>query len=531
MGVLRRVACLALPEIRGEIARAIEQTSNVSAFLPSAVSAECPLAIVVTRSEGTVKTERDVIGGTRLDFASARARRLGVHAGQTVASARALCADLRVRVVTREAIRIALARIAEALLSFGPTVAYCDVQDVVWVEVGGCAHLEGGERAFARAMSLRVRGLGHSCRIAIAEGPRIAAAVARFAPARKSSTEDDAATFVVPEGKGAAVMRVLPVAALGLDADTSAWLFNLGLRVCGDLQKLPRRSLGTRLGSRAADVIALLGGEDRAPIEAWRPPEVPEERIELDWGIASIESLAFVVKSLCDRLAARLEGRVMAAACIEIVLNLDRSLYEASYAAKHPAQGSILSPLATFEVALPAPIARAGELLAVVRARLDRETLTAPVIAVTLRASKLARVTSSPLDMFAPEPRALRALPALVSELTAELGEVSVGTLALADTWIAGERTRLVPFGAACLTPHHSLVTAGLEPSRVVLPTSVSRASLSTPKLLARIEAVQWWRRDDARCDIVAAWIPDHRALACVELVDRDQAMLRGWLD
>ena len=60
--------------------------------------------------------------------------------------------------------------------------------------------------------------------------------------------------------------------------------------------------------------MQLLDGEDRAPLAGWRPPEVPEERVELEWGAGSVEALAFVLKTLCDRLAARLHGRAVARA-------------------------------------------------------------------------------------------------------------------------------------------------------------------------------------------------------------------------
>ncbi len=571
--VVRRVACIALTAIRIEIVKEKERISDRGVshpksidfdFLPpplqegeggGRVSSESPLAVVVARPEGAVKTERDIRGSTRLDFVSVQAHTLGVRAGQTVAAARAKYANLRIRVIAREAVREALARVAEAALAFGPTVAFCDAEDLVWVEVGGCAHLKGGERQLAEALGERVRAMGHACRIAIAGGPRIAAAMARFAPSGKAEGKAEKGqgerTFVVPESEEAAAVRALPIAALALDGDTSAWLSNLGFHVCGDLQKLPRRSFGTRLGSRAPDVLQLLDGEDRAPIDAWRPPEVPEERIELDWGAASIEALAFVMKTLCDRLAARLEGRAMAALRVEIVLTLDRGLCEAT--------GHAMPPISRLDVTLPSPISHASDLLAIVRARLDRETVAAPVIAVTLRAAELAQAPAHALDMFAPEPKALRALPGLVSELTAELGETCLGTLALGDTWIAWERTHLVPFGGANAARRHPGVTSAVEPSRVVPPSCVPRSwLLGEMELLARIEAVQWWRFGLHQCDLVAAWIPiprdvkangnirdvhDHesnpravlgewRGLAWVELRERGEAArLRGWID
>jgi protein ImuB len=576
---VRRVACLALPEIRLEIA---QERARPGSHRPRSGRQldHQPLAIVIARPGGSIKTERDVLGGTRLDVVSRPARALGVRPKQTVAAARAKCAELRVRVIAEEAVRSALERVAEAAQSFGPAVAFDVAQDVVWVEIGGCAHLHGGEDGLARAIHAKVESLGHACRVSIADGPRVAAAVARFAPSRRGGP------LVVPQGKGAAAMRVLPIAALSLDPDDAAWLADLGMRSCGDLQKLPRRSLGIRLGARVHDVIPFLFGEDPAPIVAWRPPEVPEERLELEWGAASIEALAFVMKTLCDRLAARLDGRAMAAARLELVLGLDRALCDEETRARAS------SPSVRLGVALPSPIARAADLLAVMRTRLERETLEAPVLTATLRAPELARLTARTLDLLVPEPKAQEALPRLVAELAAELGGERVGTLGLVDTWSPSKRTRLRPFGEALLgerpdeplsptTSHpahpskdpgyrYSLVASAVEPTRVIRPLRLSHVRVEEVEHLMRVEAIEWWRvrREEAAnetvcdhddpaptcpSDWVAAWTSDPirsegrhvdpraaHALAWVEVASSDRgkasdrlddARLRGWID
>src|SRR5260221_2832360 len=188
---MRRVACIALPDIRVEIAQEREERSSASSLL----------AVVIARPGEAVKTERDVLGYTRLDVVSREARALGVRAGQTVAAARAKCAGLRVRVVAESAVRAALERVAEAALAFGPAVAFDVAENVVWVEIGGCAHLHGGERELARALDACVRALGHVCRVAVADGPRIASAVARLAPVGHPSSP--ALPLLVPARNGA----------------------------------------------------------------------------------------------------------------------------------------------------------------------------------------------------------------------------------------------------------------------------------------------------------------------------------------
>jgi protein ImuB len=546
---MRRVASIALPQIRIEIARekeshgAARPTDDTIAKVHAKTTA--PLAVVIARPAGTVRSERDVLGNTRLDVVSKEARASGVRAGQTVAGARAKCASLCVRVVAENAVRMGLSRVAEVALAFGPSTAFDVTTDVVWVEIGGCAHLHGGERELARALEGRVRALGHACRVSIADGPRIAAAVARFGSSRAAQEP-----LVVPVGKGDEAMRELPIEALGLEDEEGSlvvWLKDLGLRTCGDLQKLPRRSLGSRLGARTKDVMQLLSGEDRAPLDmwhAWRPPEVPEERAELEWGASSVEALAFVARALCVRLAARLEGRAVAAARIGLVLTLDRALL-----------GEGASPSLVIEVALPVPIVRAADLFAVVRARLERLDLPAPVLAVTLRALELSSARARALDLLAPEPRADRTLPPLVAELTADLGASSVGTLALADKWSPDERTRLVPFGAAKPVGYpaagaadvpSSLVTSAIEPSRLVhtsRPLSRPLDSFDGMALLARLEAVEWWRQSGPRRDFCAAW--DGAGLAWVEVrstTERStcesgqksvekECWVRGWID
>jgi protein ImuB len=526
---MRRVACIALPEIRVEIAG-----PPSSPVLPSGAAdgkgrgRGGPLAVVIARRGGAVKTEREVQGNTRLDVVSREARAAGIRAGQTVAAARAKHAELRVRVVAEEAVAGALARVAEVALAFGPAVAFDVTEDVVWVEVGGCAHLHGGESALGQTLEARVRALGHACRVAIADGPRIASAVARLASATPGQPH------LVAPGRGAAAMRALPIAALALESDVTRWLVDLGLPRCGDLQKLPRRSLGARLGARTHDVMQLLDGEDRAPLDAWRPPEVPEERAELEWGAHSIEALAFVLKALCDRLAARLHGRAMAAARLELVLSLDRALCKegASMASPQPDGNAGPAHVSTLVIVLPAPLARAADLLAVVRARLENHVLIAPVLVATLRAPELARAPGRALDMLDPEPRATLALPRLVAELAAELGAARVGVLALVDTWSPDERTRLVPYGASPPSPRYA-TTSALEPSRLVQPSRVALEELASVVPLARFEATEWWRRGPRRRDVVAAWVGSgsvNGSLAWVELGE-DDAVIRGWVD
>jgi protein ImuB len=297
----------------------------------------------------------------------------------------------------------------------------------------------------------------------------------------------------------------------------------------GDLQRLPASGLATRLGAVHAEVMALLAGDDGAPLDPFVPPEVPEERAELEYGIDKTDALLFVMKTLCDRLAARLAGRAMATVKLEIVLSLDRAI----------ARESELPARVSLTIAVPAPLSNAPELLAVVRARVESWIIPAPILAAALRATELARKEGHALDLFEPEAKADRALPRLVAELVADLGESSVGTLALVNTWVPEERSALVPYGkkhrpenGQSHASHVSLVSLAPEPSRI-LRAPLSADGVEHLHLLARIEAVAWWRLlGVCSRDLVAGWNARDGRMAWVE-VDRGtgRALVKGWMD
>ena len=498
-----RIAAVYLTSVRIELARARTQDGSA------------PLAVVIARPGGAVKDERSLLGNTRLDEVSPEARASGVRRGETVAAARAKCAELLVRVVAEESVRGVLHAVAEAALSFGRTASIDEARDVICIDVTGCGHLFAGEEGLARALLQRVVAMRHGpARVAIADGPRVSAAIVR-ALGKKD-------TFVVPSGGNAAAIRALPIAALPIDPGSIAWLGKLGLAKIGDLQRLPASGLASRLGAVHAEVMSLLAGDDGAPLDPYVPPEVPEERAELEYGIDRTEALLFVVKTLCDRLAARLAGRAMATVKLELVLSLDGAI----------ARESELPARVSLPLALPAPLASAPELLAVLRARVESWTIPAPILAVTLRAPELARKEARPLDLFAPEAKADRALPRLVAELVAELGERSVGTLALVNSWVPEERSTLVPYGTKREAgPSGPLVSLAPEPSRV-LGVSLPAEGVEPLRFLVRIEAVAWWRLAVSARDFVAGWNERDGRMAWVE-VDRatGRARVKGWMD
>lgn len=413
-----------------------------------------------------------------------------------------------------DASRARLEHVAEACARFGAPVSF--ETRTVWVDVTASAELFGGEAALARAIGASVGALGFAHRVAVASGPRVAAAIAHFGSGK--------GPLVVAQGEDGAAMSALPLAALGTElGDALGWLSRLGIERVGDLQRAPRGGLGSRLAGRAASVLALADGDDRAPLVPWSPPEIPSCRTDFEYGVERTEALVFVIKTLAARLASGLEGRGVLAGRLVLVLFLDRALVRENEAR-------------TIEVecVLPAPMRRAEDLFAVLAARLERFTLPAPALSVVLEARELCAQQGRALCLFVPESKAERNLERIAAELGALLGVARVGTLEAQDSLDPDARTRLVPIAQARVSPRGGeardrLVSASAEPVRwlrVAQPCAPGPASL-----LVRVECVEWWRRAAGRDDYVAQWSAEHADLACVRIAENGARAIVGWMD
>jgi protein ImuB len=587
-----RIAAISLPDLHVEVVRANANANADGADGAQDVGEGMPLAIVVA-SPSAPLTEAKLLGNTRLDVVSREARVLGVQPGQTIAQARARASNLAVRVVRAEAVQDALARLAEVSLAFGATVSFSSTHgrstdavatasygDVVWVDVTGCAHLHApratdgigdGERILASRLASVFSGLGHTCAVAIADGPRVAAILARAAASERASAwarqrraaaaarergdarsrpseqrvvEDadaEPALVVVPPGKNAIALAPLAVSALPIGADDARWLAKLGVRTIGELRALPRSALASRLGTRAPVVIGLADGDDRAPLASWVPPEIPEEEATLEYGVEGSEALTFVAKMLADRLATRLAGRAVATSRIELDLVLDVALLPNTRS--RPEASARVQRIA---IDLPSPLSTAGDLLAALRPKIERAVLQAPVLAAKLRAASLVHKPQAALSLFESQPKAERTLPRLVAELASDLGEEAVGKLALGDAWLPEERSRFVRLAAKTgaktggtkpALARHMLASVP-EPTRILdVPVPVPRDAVKVVRHLSRLETVDWWKRLPGEAghgkkgvDYVQAWVDE--GAAWVE-IDRatGAARVRGWFD
>ncbi|MCP3100440.1 DNA polymerase Y family protein [Myxococcus sp. K15C18031901] len=330
-------------------------------------------------------------GQRRVVAASTSALKAGLRPGMTVTAATALLPELRHFPYRPEEEARALLALGEALLSLGPGFQLA-APDGLWLDAGA-AHLSGGEPGLcARALEL-CAGLGYRAHAVVASEAFTARALARYGARRVE---------VVAPGASARALAPLPLAALegGLGAGFSA----LGLTTLGEVAALPAGAVVARGGAEGARAHALCRGEDDTPFVAAVLEEVMEERLTLEWPAESFEPLGFALKTLVDRLGARLAGRRRAAVRITFTLRLD--------------------PTGRQEVslALARPTAAAKLLLDLARHRLESLRLENPVAEVAARVDADSEDRGLQLSL-GDSPEGDAALEVVLSRLVTTLGE------------------------------------------------------------------------------------------------------------
>lgn len=462
-----------------------------------------------------------------------RAKSFGVRPGQTVAEARAFLAHLTVREVTRAEVTTRLGEIAEVAMGFGPTVSL-EPPDTVWVDVTGASHLAGGEEQLLLEMTARIRALGHRTRMAVAGGPRLARAFARWGK-------------LPPEGirivRDPASVGELPVNALPIAPELITWLVRLGVRTVGELARLPRAAAATRLGDSAGFVLDLAQGKDELPLVPYVPPPMPKEETSWDDPVDGSEPLLFVLRGLVSRLSARLEGRGEAVQAVDLVI-----LHEPAIARL---QGTFPSSTLHFELATP--IHRASELLRVLSSRLSRLRLPAPSVGLRLEARAITRALTLQLSLsryasgLGGESRhGPETLPIVLAELVEDLGKDRVGVLEPLSSHRPEKKSRLSSVTRSHLEARKvARIGAGGSPEpgqtegrvggpgrapgaptrlfqrpipfdaplRAGVTVSLEHRFYTVERVVfeQRLESVEWWTREPVSRDYWRVWLSGSR--------------------
>lgn len=228
-----------------------------------------------------------------------------------VADARAMRPALRLAEADLRADAELLGRIADWCRRFTPLAA-ADPPDGLLMDVSGAAHLFGGEAALLAEVERRLAAQGFAARAAIAPGPALARALARFSRLRHVA---EGATREELE----AIAAGLPVAALDLDETARHRLDRAGLRSLGDLLARPRAPLTARLGTETMARLDAIACRRREPISPrFESPDFMAERRFPD-GLTRQEDIERTLAALARELCLLLERHGVGARKLEAV--------------------------------------------------------------------------------------------------------------------------------------------------------------------------------------------------------------------
>ncbi|MCX7899653.1 MAG: DNA polymerase Y family protein, partial [Methylocystis sp.] len=229
-------------------------------------------------------------GALRLCACDRQAASLGLHAGLTLADARARMPNLVAVPADIFADAQLMERLAAWCEQFTPLVAL-DPPHGLALDITGCAHLFGGEAKMRAHIVSRLARLGFSTRAALGTTPDAARAFARFG----AGGGDDP--------------RALPIAALEAAPETLIALKRAGLTTLGDLDARPSSALTARFGVALTQKLArILGQEDirLTPLRAPAPYLVEKRFAEPLIDLAGVEP---AVRHLFEEMAWLLEQR------------------------------------------------------------------------------------------------------------------------------------------------------------------------------------------------------------------------------
>lgn len=251
----------------------------------------------------------------RVIAATRTARRAGVRPGMTLLQARALLPKLVARsrdAACEHAAQEALFETAEA---FSPRVEDAG-EGVVLLEINGCErHFPGDtpEHDLGHALLCAVERAGLNGGVGIASS-KLAARVAAGLPA---------APTVVPAGEEARFLAPLPLARLAPEMELAETLARWGVRSVGDLARLPKDEIASRLGPLGQRLHATARGLDPQPLVPRMPPPEFREGLELEWPLVALEPFLFASRAALERLMQRLEARALSCARLGFDLRLE----------------------------------------------------------------------------------------------------------------------------------------------------------------------------------------------------------------
>lgn len=226
---------------------------------------------------------------------NAMAEQKGIFTGMALADARAIHPDLEVSDDIKDLPEKLLKRLGEWCIRFSPVVAI-DLPDGLLLDVSGCPHLWGGDDAYVRDIIRKLNNRGYDIRVAMADTPGVAWAVARYGKE----------PLIVEAGNNRQSLLFLPPEALRLETENIARLHKLGLHQIRQFINMPRSSLRRRFGVQLISQLDKALGNEFELLEPVHTIEPYQERLPCMEPIVTAKGIEIALRRLLETLCLRL---------------------------------------------------------------------------------------------------------------------------------------------------------------------------------------------------------------------------------
>ena len=367
--------------------------------------------------------------------ANEAAAEAGIEPGMTKLQASAYPVELRQRSPAQEA--AAHAALLDCAQAFSPRVEDT-APDTVVLDIAGLERLFGPPAKLAESLAQRASEFGLPVNIAVAANPDAAIHAAR----------GFTGITVIPRGRQAERLGELPVDVLQVDPEVLATLDRWGIRNLRALAALPEVAIVERLGQEGFRLQKLARGAVERPLVPAEPLLEFEETMELEYPIALLEPLAFILGRLLEQLCARLEARGRATNLLRLALMLDAAQIDDSSLTQGDMVNQAIGssghreieritrspdhPITRF-IRLPLPMLDARLFLKLLQLDLRAHPPAAPVMKVTLAAQPV-KPRPGQGGLFLPASPPPDRLELTLARLAGIVGEQKIGAAEVLDT-------------------------------------------------------------------------------------------------
>lgn len=422
-----------------------------------------PLTIVTTGSRPAVL------------LADTEASRLGIRPGMSLSAAYALAPDLVVHPRDSAQEATSLEAIARWAGQFTPTLCI-DVSTVLLLEIGGCLKLFDGLDALIDRIRRGIAELGFDAMLACAPTATAAGMLSRSGLELQIT---DHASLRQRIGQ-------LPVDSLDEAPGTLDTLRRLGLHTLHDCLRLPRDGLARRFGQSFVDRIDRALGHLPDPRVPFVPPARFSSRLVLPVPVPQVEQVLFGARRLVTELTGFLLGRGAGVTRLTCLLEHEDR------------------PATAVEIELSMPNRDAAHLSLLLRERLSRQQLPAPVEAIVLQCTETMQLAPRNFSFFATRESATEERTALVERLRARLGKQAVHGLVLVPEHRPELAFREAEPGTSSTPP----MTAPRPLWLLHSPRPIDPRTLRLTGSPERIES-GWWDGNDIQRDYYSAITPE----------------------